>query len=93
MRCFIAIDIDEQVRKGLRHLQEELQSKVDIKKSDAKWVNPEAMHLTLKFLGEIRDEQAVDVCQITRDVASSRVRSWAGSNVRVISDRVATVLS
>ena len=70
MRCFIAIDIDEQIRKGLRYLQKELQSKVDIKKSDAKWVNPEVMHLTLKFLGEIKDEQAVDVCDITRDVAS-----------------------
>lgn len=69
MRCFIAINIDEQVRKGLRYLQKELQSKVDIKRSDAKWVNPEAIHLTLKFLGEIRDEQAVDVCEITGDVA------------------------
>lgn len=70
MRCFIAIDIDEQIRKALAGLQDELRGKADIKRSDAKWVNPETIHLTLKFLGEIKDEQAVDVCNITRDVAS-----------------------
>jgi 2'-5' RNA ligase len=69
MRCFIAIDIDEAIRKALARLQEELRSKADIKKSDAKWVNPENIHLTLKFLGEIKDEQVVDICNITRDVA------------------------
>lgn len=70
MRVFIAIDIDEQIRKALGSLQNELQSEVDIKKSDAKWVNPDRIHLTLKFLGEIKDEQVVDVCNITKDVAS-----------------------
>jgi len=70
MRVFIAIDIDEHIRKGLGDLQNELRAKADIKKSDVKWVSPEAMHLTLKFLGEIKDEQVVDVCNITKDVAS-----------------------
>jgi 2'-5' RNA ligase len=69
MRCFIAININEQIRKALAKLQNDLQSKVDIKRSDAKWVNPETIHLTLKFLGEIKDEQIVDVCNITGDVA------------------------
>jgi 2'-5' RNA ligase len=68
MRCFIAIDIDEQIRKALALLQDELRGKADIKRSDAKWVNPENIHLTLKFLGEIKDEQVVDVCNITGDV-------------------------
>ena len=69
MRVFIAIDIDEQIRKALSRLQNEMRSKVDIKRSDVKWVNPDVMHLTLKFLGEIKDVQAVDVCNITKDVA------------------------
>jgi 2'-5' RNA ligase len=47
-----------------------LRSKVDIKKSDVKWVRPEAMHLTLKFLGEIKDTQAADVCNVVKDVAA-----------------------
>jgi len=70
MRCFIAIDIDEQIKKCLSNLQSDLQAKVDIRRSDVKWVSPEATHLTLKFLGEIKDEQAVEVCSITREVAS-----------------------
>jgi len=69
MRVFIAIDIDEQIRKALSRLQNEMRSKVDIKKGDVKWVNPDVMHLTLKFLGEIKDVQAVDVRNITKDVA------------------------
>jgi len=69
MRVFIAIDIDEAIKKALADLQSELRSKIDIKKSDAKWVNPNNVHLTLKFLGEIKDEQVVDVCNITKDVA------------------------
>lgn len=93
MRCFIAIDIDEQIRKALASLQDELQGKADIKKSDAKWVNPETIHLTLKFLGEIKDEQVVDVCNITRDVASQHesfeldvesVGHFGGASARVL---------
>jgi len=70
MRVFIAINLDEQIRKALGSLLNELRSKVDIRKGDAKWVNPENIHLTLKFLGEIKDEQVVEVCNITKDVAS-----------------------
>lgn len=93
MRCFIAIDIDEQTRKGLSHLQNELRGKADVRKGDVKWVKPEAIHLTLKFLGEIRDEQAVEVCNITRDVAGRHrsfdvdvetVGSFGGRSARVL---------
>ena len=69
MRCFIAIDIDEQIRKGLHNLQKELRRRVDIRKGDVKWVNPDITHLTLKFLGKIKDEQVVEVCDMTADVA------------------------
>ena len=74
MRCFIAIDIDDQIRKGLSNLQDELRRKVDIRKGDVKWLRPETTHLTLKFLGEINDQQVVDVCNITKDVASRHKR-------------------
>jgi len=74
MRCFIAIDIDEQIRKALADLQEELQGKAGIKRSDAKWVNPDNIHLTLKFLGEIKDNQIMDICNITGDVVGRHKR-------------------
>jgi len=69
MRCFIAIDIDEKTRRALSDLQQQFASSTGIKKSDVKWVNPENMHLTLKFLGEVKDEKVVDICNVVKDVA------------------------
>lgn len=69
MRVFIAIDIGENIRKALGDLQQELQGKLDIRRGDVKWVNPDSIHLTLKFLGEIKDEKTVEVCNIVKDVA------------------------
>jgi 2'-5' RNA ligase len=70
MRCFIAIDIDEKIRSALSDLQQQLQDGVDVKKGDVNWVNPNNIHLTLKFLGEIKDEKVVEVCNIVRAVAA-----------------------
>jgi len=93
MRVFIAIEIDEVVRRDLADLQSELQGKVDIKRSDAKWVNPDNVHLTLKFLGEIKDTEVVEVCNIAREVAArhrdfdievGRVGHFGGRSARVL---------
>jgi 2'-5' RNA ligase len=70
MRCFIAIDIDEKIRAGIADLQKQLAAKVDIKKGDVKWVEPDNIHLTLKFLGEIKDEKSSEVCEISKQVAA-----------------------
>jgi RNA 2',3'-cyclic 3'-phosphodiesterase len=69
MRCFIAIDIDEKIRSALGDLQQRLRNGVDVKKGDVNWVNPDNIHLTLKFLGEIKDAKVVEVCNIVSDVA------------------------
>jgi 2'-5' RNA ligase len=74
MRVFIAIDIDEQLLRALKDLQSQLQDKADVRKGDVKWVRPELMHLTLKFLGEIKDNQIVEVCRIVETVAGRNSR-------------------
>ena len=93
MRCFIAIDISEGIRKGLAKLQNELRGKADVGKGDVKWVDPEAIHLTLKFLGEIKTEQSVDVCKATEQVAGrhssfeleiEEVGHFGGNSARVL---------
>lgn len=93
MRVFIAIEIDKVIKNDLAALQKDMIGKVDIKKGDAKWVDPEDMHLTLKFLGEIKDQQLVEVCKITEQVAASHecfdieiggVGSFGGQSARVI---------
>ena len=48
-RAFVAIDLPESVRSTLRTVQQELKSG----KFRIKWVRPEIIHLTLKFLGDI----------------------------------------
>jgi len=52
MRLFIAIDIDDDVRAAVAKLQQELKGRMK-NQNGLKWVNPELMHLTLKFLGEV----------------------------------------
>src|SRR3989338_1123563 len=52
MRCFIAIDIDPVLRQRIV----EIQSKFGNGK--LKFVEPENLHFTLRFLGEITEEQA-----------------------------------
>ena len=101
MRVFIAIDIDEKTRAAIADLQKQLNSKVDIKKvgstssprSDVKWVEPENIHLTLKFLGEIDEKQLAEVYDITKQVAAlhknftldiESVGSFGGRSAKVV---------
>ncbi|MHB0945709.1 MAG: RNA 2',3'-cyclic phosphodiesterase [Sedimentisphaerales bacterium] len=52
MRLFIAIDIDDTVKSAVVKLQSQL--KQGLRNGNGlKWVPPEQMHLTLKFLGEV----------------------------------------
>ena len=69
MRCFIAIDIDDTVKAAIADLQEDLRQSVDLRPGEVKWVSPDAMHLTLKFLGETPDTHVVDICRLTERVA------------------------
>jgi len=69
MRCFIAIDIDDTIRDAVADLQRRMQQQVRLEKRDCTWVRPAVMHLTLKFLGEIKDTDSVEVCKITESVA------------------------
>jgi len=50
LRTFLAIEIPEEVRKGVALFQERLKSRIY---GDIRWVRPEAIHLTLKFFGDI----------------------------------------
>ena len=51
MRIFVALDIKEEIRKRLRHFVEEMHGFAP----DARWVSPESLHVTLKFIGEKTD--------------------------------------
>ncbi|MBN1405080.1 MAG: RNA 2',3'-cyclic phosphodiesterase [Candidatus Omnitrophica bacterium] len=65
-RAFIAIALNEQLHKELACLQAKLKSS----EADVKWVEPRNIHLTLKFLGNITDEQIGQVKNAIEKTAS-----------------------
>jgi len=66
MRLFVAIELEAPVRKALEALQKSLEPSCP----DVRWVKPELMHLTLKFLGDVSDAQAVKVTRTVAGVAA-----------------------
>jgi len=48
MRLFVALDIDEEIRKQIEQFIEEVRGLAP----DVRWVTPESLHVTLKFIGE-----------------------------------------
>jgi 2'-5' RNA ligase len=55
MRLFIAVEISEEIKTELTKIIDKLKEA----DADVKWVGPEGMHITLKFLGEV-DEKRKD---------------------------------
>ena len=61
IRSFIAVELPEEVRSGLRQLQAELRSAGH---TFVKWVTPEGIHLTLKFLGNISPQKVAEITRV-----------------------------
>lgn len=65
MRTFIAIELPQAIRDSLAWLQGQLK----ISGADVKWVEPQNIHLTLKFLGEVDDKTLEKVTKILEEIA------------------------
>jgi 2'-5' RNA ligase len=59
LRAFIAIDLPESIHAALSRQQAAFQATCP----EARWTRPEGVHLTLKFLGEISDDQVRQVVE------------------------------
>jgi 2'-5' RNA ligase len=70
MRCFIAIKLPEHVHGHLKRLQRRL-ANLD---RNVRWTKPEQIHLTLKFLGEVPDDQVADLCAAAADAVAPTPR-------------------
>lgn len=66
IRTFVAITLDDRAKRSIHRVQKELQPKV----RGVRWVHPELLHLTVKFLGEIEDGWVVDASEALRRVAA-----------------------
>lgn len=74
MRLFVALDLPEEVHHRLRDLIARLTKQC----SDARWVRPEGMHITLKFIGHV-DPAKADAIRL----ALQPVRSHAPVEMRI----------
>lgn len=66
IRTFVAVELSSAVRAEAARL-------VDLLRpvgGDARWVEPQNMHLTLKFLGDVREEAIADVCRVVTKAAA-----------------------
>ncbi len=66
VRSFIAIDLPAGVRAELTSLEEKLKAR---RHPFVKWVDPESMHLTLKFLGNVAADSMPQIVGAVSGVA------------------------
>lgn len=65
MRVFIAVELPESLKKEIANIQKRMKILPD----KVKWVNHSSIHITLKFLGEIKEQALNSVFKATHDVA------------------------
>ena len=67
MRIFIGIDLDPEVRARIKRFMDGIQGFA----SEVRWVRPESLHITLKFIGEQSPEQVDAVAERLRRIEAS----------------------
>lgn len=58
VRCFIAIELPDEIKRGLKELQAQLKSGGQ---APVKWGDPDNIHLTLKFLGNVAIDKTGEI--------------------------------
>jgi 2'-5' RNA ligase len=66
VRCFIAVELPEEIRAGLSRLQAKLKSGNQF---SVKWVDPYSVHLTLKFLGNVNADMTSQITEAMGEAA------------------------
>ncbi len=67
IRTFISIPISDDLKNELKQIQENLKSAG----ADVKWIVPEGMHLTLKFLGDVKVSQINGICKAVSETTGN----------------------
>lgn len=65
MRVFVAIDVGDAVRAEAARVIQVISDKVEAAKTPPKitWVKPAALHVTLRFIGEVDDAAVPALCE------------------------------
>jgi 2'-5' RNA ligase len=59
MRIFVGIDLDQEIRTKIARFLEGVREFAP----DVRWVRPESLHITLKFIGEQKPEQVTAITE------------------------------
>lgn len=70
LRCFIAIEIPGAIRSALADLQAELRGC----NADIRWVKPDNIHLTLRFLGEVEEHRIDGIVSALQTVSGGHTQ-------------------
>jgi len=57
MRCFIAVDLKKDIAEKVKEIQHKI-ANLDV---DVKFVEPENLHFTLNFLGEVNEKEVEEI--------------------------------
>jgi 2'-5' RNA ligase len=68
MRLFVALDISEPIRERIARFMEGVRGFAP----DVRWVRPESLHVTLKFIGNWRDEAVDEIKKVLAAVQLER---------------------
>jgi 2'-5' RNA ligase len=74
MRIFIGIDLDPEIRGRISRFLEGVQGFAP----DARWVRPESLHITLKFIGEQTPERVEAIAERLRRVKGGEFEIRSG---------------
>ena len=67
MRLFVALDIEQSIRDRIRRFVDDGQRLAP----NVRWVSPESLHVTLKFIGEKPDAIVASIQNSLREVSAS----------------------
>jgi 2'-5' RNA ligase len=60
IRTFLAIDLPEEIKVQIENIQSRLKASV----KGIRWTRPEGIHLTLKFFGNISENEIADISKV-----------------------------
>jgi RNA 2',3'-cyclic 3'-phosphodiesterase len=70
MRIFVGLDLSDSVRAKIRDFVDEVRGYAP----DVRWVTPESLHITLKFIGEKPDPMVKDIENALRSISIASFR-------------------
>jgi RNA 2',3'-cyclic 3'-phosphodiesterase len=69
MRLFVALDIDDNIRGRIARFLEGVRGFAP----DARWVRPESLHVTLKFIGERSEEDVENIKRALQTIEAGTI--------------------